>query len=80
MSVPFSSEAESALVTALEFIRVALERCPKMTTKILEEMDLSDAGFDDDMDVLENLLAAASGHEERIVPRLTIAGAEEEED
>lgn len=75
----FSPDLHCATVTVLEFIRIAVTHFPKTTDKILTHMDLSDDGFDDEIDVLENMLAAADEKDkkhERIVPRL----AEQKED
>jgi hypothetical protein len=72
------SGLKSALITALEFIRVVVETMPKTREKVLTEMDLSDEGFDDEIDTLENLLASLSGDTERIVPRLSQPPTQEE--
>jgi len=72
------SGLKSALITALEFIRVVVETMPKTRERVLTEMDLSDEGFDDEIDTLENLLASLSGDTERIVPRLSQPPTQEE--
>jgi hypothetical protein len=78
MSNNFSPSVHYAVITVLEFIRHAVESYPKTTDHILTAMDLSDAAFDEEIDVLENMLAAGDENHERMVPRL--AEKPEEED
>ena len=74
----FSPAVHNAVVTALEFIRIVVGM-PKTREKILTEMDLSDSAFDDEIDVLENMLAAADDKHERMVPRLSKHTNEEDD-
>lgn len=61
----------SAVVSALEFIRVAVTEYPKTTENILTNMDMSDEGFDEEIDVLEKALNDSNTDKhERMVPRL----------
>ncbi len=46
------SSVESPLITALEFVRVALAQYPDTADKILTYMDLSDEAFQEDMKTL----------------------------
>jgi hypothetical protein len=73
---------QSALITALEFIRVVVETMPKTRERVLTEMDLSDEGFDEEIDTLENLLASLSAPDspryDRMVPRLANKRVKEE--
>jgi hypothetical protein len=73
---------QSALITALEFIRVVVETMPKTRERVLTEMDLSDEGFDEEIDTLENLLASLSPPDsppyDRMVPRLANKRTQEE--
>ena len=55
---PLPSGLQSALVTALEFIRVVVTEMPRTRERVLTAMDLSDEGFDEEIDTLENLLAS----------------------
>jgi len=76
------SGMQSALITALEFIRVVVETMPKTRERVLTEMDLSDEGFDEEIDTLENLLASLSPPDsppyDRMVPRLANKRTQEE--
>jgi hypothetical protein len=79
---PLPSGLQSALVTALEFIRVVVTDMPRTRERVLTAMDLSDEGFDDEIDTLENLLASLSPHDnpryDRMVPRLANKRVKEE--
>lgn len=46
------SSVESPLITALEFVRVALAQYPNTADKVLTYMDLSDEAFQEDMKTL----------------------------
>ena len=80
---PLPSGLQSALITALEFIRVVVVDMPRTRERVLTAMDLSDEGFDDEIDTLENLLASLSPQDnppyERMVPRLGKKRKETEE-
>jgi hypothetical protein len=70
------------VITVLEFIRVAVTEYPKTTDKILTHMDLADEAFDEEIDVLEYMLAASGDPDEqheRIVPRLANQGENEDD-
>ena len=79
---PLPSGLQSALITALEFIRVVVVDMPKTRERVLTAMDLSDAGFDEEIDILENLLDSlsppANPPYDRMVPRLTNKRVKEE--
>ena len=79
---PLPSGLQSALITALEFIRVVVTDMPRTRERVLTAMDLSDAGFDDEIDTLENLLASLSPQDspryDRMVPRLVNKRTKEE--
>jgi hypothetical protein len=79
---PLPSGLQSALVTALEFIRVVVVDMPRTREKVLTAMDLSDSGFDEEIDILENLLASLSPPDnppyDRMVPRLANKRKKEE--
>jgi hypothetical protein len=79
---PLPSGLPSALITALEFIRVVVTDMPRTRERVLTAMDLSDEGFDDEIDTLENLLASLSPPDnppyDRMVPRLANKRAKEE--
>jgi hypothetical protein len=79
---PLPSGLQSALITALEFIRVVVTDMPRTRERVLTAMDLSDEGFDDEIDTLENLLASLSPQDspryDRMVPRLVNKRKKEE--
>jgi hypothetical protein len=79
---PLPSGLQSALITALEFIRVVVTDMPRTRERVLTAMDLSDEGFDDEIDTLENLLASLSPPDnppyDRMVPRLVNKRKKEE--
>jgi hypothetical protein len=79
---PLPSGLQSALITALEFIRVVVTDMPRTRERVLTAMDLSDRGFDEEIDTLENLLASLSPPDnppyDRMVPRLTDKRVQEE--
>jgi hypothetical protein len=79
---PLPSGLQSALITALEFIRVVVTDMPRTRERVLTAMDLSDEGFDDEIDTLENLLASLSPQDnppyDRMVPRLANKRVKEE--
>lgn len=79
---PLPAGLQSALITALEFIRVVVTDMPRTRERVLTAMDLSDEGFDDEIDTLENLLASLSQPDnppyDRMVPRLTNKRVQEE--
>jgi hypothetical protein len=79
---PLPSGLQSALITALEFIRVVVTDMPRTRERVLTAMDLSDEGFDDEIDTLENLLASLSPQDspryDRMVPRLANKRVQEE--
>lgn len=79
---PLPSGLQSALITALEFIRVVVVDMPRTREKVLTAMDLSDRGFDEEIDTLENLLASLSPPDNppysRAVPRLADKRVKEE--
>ena len=79
---PLPSGLQSALITALEFIRVVVVDMPRTREQVLTAMDLSDRGFDEEIDTLENLLASLSPPDsppyDRMVPRLANKRVQEE--
>jgi hypothetical protein len=79
---PLPSGLQSALITALEFIRVVVTDMPRTRERVLTAMDLSDEGFDEEIDILENLLASLSPPDnppyDRMVPRLANKRVQEE--
>ena len=82
MTQKFSPKLHHAVITVLEFVRVAVTEFPKTTDKILTTMDLADEAFDEEIDVLENMLAAADEKNvkhERMVPRLAAKNEDDDE-